>query len=158
MPIFSAEMTSRKSTFALLALAVLGVMGALSQPASSAGRRLDISGKVKLLGGGGAVMRQKGTFSGSPLGSGNISLSTMIGTGKGATFTFDLANGRGSVHGTGNVALSFPGTKITYSGTAKITQGSGAFRTMRAGNLKVTGNGQLSGDTFNVRLTGTVSG
>ena len=128
-------------------------MGALSQPASSAGRRLDISGKVKLLGGGGAVMRQKGTFNGTPLGSGNISLSTTSAPARVRRSRSTCPTGAEACTGTGNVALNFPGTKITYSGTAKITQGSGAFRTMRAGNLKVTGNGQLSGDTFNVRLT-----
>jgi len=133
-------------------------MAGRPEPAGSATRQLDVSGTVRLLPGGGAVMHQRGTFSGSPLGSGNIALSTRIGTGAGATFTFDMTNGRGSVHGTGNVALGFPGTQITYKGSAKITAGSGAFRTMRASNLKVSGSGQLTGETFKVRLTGTVSG
>jgi hypothetical protein len=136
----------------------LGLMAAQSQPASSAGRPLDVSGTVRLQPGGGAVMHQRGSFSGSPLGSGSIALSTRVGTGSGATFTFDLSNGRGSVHGSGNVSLAFPGTMITYKGSAKITSGSGAFKNMRASNLKVTGSGQLSGETFKVRLTGTVTG
>jgi hypothetical protein len=55
---------------------------------------------------------------------------------------------------TADVSL-IPGSTISYHGTAKITEGSGAYRSVRAHRLRVSGSGPLSGETFHVRLTGS---
>ena len=148
-------MSPRACTLAFLAACAFGAAAARPEPAESAGRRLDITADVRLIPGGGATLRQRGAFAGAPLGRGTLTLRTTIGDGDGATFSFELVNARGSVHGAGNVALDFKGTTIVYSGTAKITHGAGAFRNVRARALRVSGSGPLSGETFKVRLTGT---
>ncbi len=62
------------------------------------------------------------------------------------------------VEGRGNVALTFRGTTIIYRGRADIVAASGAYRTLRARGLAVTGSGPISGETFAVRITGRASG
>lgn len=150
-------MSLRPCTLAFLAACAFGATVARPQAAESAGRRLDVTADVSLVSGGGSVLRQRGTFAGAPLGKGTVTLRTSIGAGAGATFSFEMFNARGSVHGSGNVALEFKGETIVYLGTAKITQGSGAFRSTRARRLRVSGSGPLSGETFHVRLAGSVS-
>ena len=148
-------MSPRACTLAFLAACAFGAAATRPEAAESAGRRLDITANVRQVAGGGATLRQHGSFAGSPLGKGTVTLRTTIGAGAGATFSFELVNARGSVHGAGNVALEFKDATIIYSGTAKITDGAGAFRNVRARDLHVSGSGPLSGETFKVRLTGT---
>jgi EAL domain-containing protein/diguanylate cyclase with GGDEF domain len=106
----------------------------------------------------GVTLRQSGSFAGAPLGRGSLRMRTRVGQGRGAVVTFALANGRGSVRGRADVALTFRGANISYDGRATITAGTGAFRALRARGLRVTGRGELAGETFAVRLTGRVSG
>jgi hypothetical protein len=115
---------------------------------------LDVRARVRLLPGGGATLLQRGTFAGAPLGRGTLSLRTTLGAGRGATFRFQMVTARGSVRGTGDVAVSFRGTMVTYRGTASITEGTGALRGVRARGLLVAGSGPVSGETFAVHLTG----
>jgi hypothetical protein len=144
-------MPLRACTLAFLAACAFG-----AAPAAEAGaQRLDITADVSLIPGGGAVLRQRGTFAGAPLGKGTLTLRTTVGAGDGATFSFEMFNARGRVHGSGNVALDFKGSTISYHGTAKITEGSGAYRGVRARHLRVSGSGPLSGETFHVRLSGS---
>jgi hypothetical protein len=151
-------MSLRAHTLALIAAGGLVAAVAHPQAAASAARPLDIAADVTLVPGGGAILKQRGTFSGSPLGKGTVTLRTTIGAGSGATFSFEMFNARGRVHGSGDVALDFKGSTIIYHGTAKITKGRGAFRTLRARRLRVSGSGPLSGETFHVALAGPVTG
>ena len=141
-------------------LAMLGAatLAAAFAPAahSDAGRRLDVTATVRMVPGGGATLIQKGTFRGAPLGRGTVRVSTQVGKGRGSVVRFTMRNSGGSVTGSGDVAVTFKGSQILYSGTAKITSGSGRFSHMRAGGLHVSGHGEVSGEKFVVRLTGRV--
>jgi hypothetical protein len=150
-------MTLRLSAFAVTAVALLGLAAGRPPVAESATRALDITNVVHPVDDGGDTLRQRGTFAGAPLGSGTVNLVTKVGEGDGATVTFSMVNARGSVQGTGNLSLQFKGATIIYRGTAKITRGTGAFRSIRAKGLRVSGSGPLSGETFKVRMTGSVS-
>jgi hypothetical protein len=123
---------------------------------SGAAQRLDVTATVRMLPGGGATLIQEGTFAGAPLGRGKVRVRTQVGKGRGSLVRFTMRNSRGSVTGVGDVAVTFKGSSILYNGTAKITSGSGRFRGMRAGRLRVSGRGKVSGDKFVVRLTGRV--
>jgi hypothetical protein len=59
--------------------------------------------------------------------------------------------------GTGDVKLTFRGSKVTYSGSARITGGSGAFSRMRGRGLRLTGGRDMTGSRFRLRLTRFVS-
>jgi hypothetical protein len=123
-------------------------------PADGALAPFDVRATVRLLPGGGATLLQRGRFAGAPLGRGTVSLRTTLGAGRGATFRFEMVTARGSVRGTGDVAVGFRGSTVIYRGTASITQGTGALRRIRARGLRVAGSGPASGETFAVRLTG----
>jgi hypothetical protein len=138
------------------ALALVLAACASTPAAWSKGRRLDVSADVRLVPGDGGVLRQRGRFTGAPFGRGKVTLATRLGEGGGAAFSFVMRNGRGSVSGSGRIALEFSGLTVTYRGRARITRGTGAFRRVRARGLRVRGHGALTGASFTVRLTGRV--
>jgi|1185.fasta_scaffold387360_1 hypothetical protein len=146
--------TTRTLTIAALAAAGLALAAAPAQAA----QRFDVTGQVRLLPGGGSTMRQTGSFRGSPLGTGTVNVTTAVGKGKGARMSFKMFNRRGQVWGTGDVKLTFKGSRVIYDGSARITGGSGAFSRVRGSALRLTGSGELSAERFPLRLSGLVSG
>jgi hypothetical protein len=143
-------MTTRKLT-----LATLAALALTAAPAQAA-QRLEITGQVRLLPGGGSTMRQTGSFSGTPFGSGTINVTTNVGRGRGAVMSFRMFNRRGQIWGSGDAKLTFRGSKVSYSGTARITGGSGAFSRIRSNGLRISGGGEMSASRFPLRLTGSV--
>jgi hypothetical protein len=146
-------MITRTLTMTALAAAGLG----LAATQARAAQRLDISGQVNAPNNNGTTLRQSGPFRGTPLGQGTLNVTTAIGEGKGARVSFRMFNRRGQVWGTGDVRLTFRGSRVSYSGTARITGGSGAFSRVRGSGLRLTGGGDLTGSRFPLRLTGLVS-
>jgi hypothetical protein len=146
-------MTARTFTLAALAAAALGLAATQAQAA----HRFDITGQVNAPSTSGATLRQAGPFRGSPLGAGTLHVATTIGHGSGARVTFRMFNRRGQVWGSGDVKLTFRGSKVTYTGSARITRGSGAFSRMRGRGLRLTGGGDMTGSRFPLRVTGLVS-
>jgi hypothetical protein len=146
-------MITRTLTMTALAAAGLG----LAATQARAAHRLDISGQVNAPNNNGTTLRQSGPFRGTPLGQGTLNVTTAIGEGKGARVSFRMFNRRGQVWGTGDVRLTFRGSRVSYSGTARITGGSGAFSRVRGSGLRLTGGGDLTGSRFPLRLTGLVS-
>jgi hypothetical protein len=132
----------------------LAVAAAWPTAADSAVQSVNIHATVRMLPGGGATLVQEGTFAGAPLGRGDVRVRTRVGAGRGSVVTFVLSNGRGSVRGSGDVAVTFKGSLILYRGTAKITGGTGAFRGMRASSLRVSGRGDIAGEKFVVDIAG----
>ena len=116
-----------------------------------------IQGSARVVPGNGTALKQVGTFSGRPLGQGALRLTTRLGQGRGATFTFSLTTSRGSVSGSGTIALKLGKKLVTYHGTASITSGTGAFRRYRARNLRVTGSGGLTATSYPIHLTGSLT-
>ena len=147
-------MTTRTLTLATLA-ATAGLGLAATQ--AQATQRLDITGRVNAPDSRGATLRQSGPFQGSPLGAGTVNVTTAIGKGKGARVSFRMFNRHGQVWGTGDVKLTFNGSRVSYTGTARITGGSGAFSRIRASRLRLTGGADLGGTSFPLRLSGLVS-
>ena len=86
-----------------------------------------------------------------------MKVTTAVGYGSGARVSFRMLNRRGQIWGTGDVKLTFRGSRVAYDGTARITGGSGAFRNFRGSGLRLTGGGDLTGTRFPLRLTGLVS-
>jgi hypothetical protein len=146
-------MITRTLTVAAVAAAGLGI--AVAQ--AHAAQRFDVSGQVNAPDSSGATLHQSGPFNGTPLGAGTATVTTRVGQGSGARVSFKMVNRRGQIWGTGDVKLTFSGAKVSYAGTARITGGSGAFRTLRGSGLRLSGGGDLTGDRFPLRLTGLVT-
>ena len=143
-------------TFTVAAVAAAGLGIAVAQ--AHAAQRFDITGQVNAPDNSGATLRQSGPFNGTPLGAGTATVTTRVGQGSGASVSFKMVNRRGQIWGTGDVKLTFPGSKVSYNGTARITGGSGAFRNLRGSGLRLVGGGDLTGTRFPLRLTGVVTG
>jgi len=144
-------------TFIAATVVAAGLGIAASQ--SHAAQRFDISGQVNAPSSTGATIRQSGPFNGTPLGAGTMTVTTTIGRGSaGARVNFKMVNRRGQIWGSGDVKLTFRGSKVSYNGTARITGGSGAFRNLRGSGLRLVGGGDLTGTRFPMRLTGLVTG
>jgi hypothetical protein len=118
---------------------------------------VNINGSAQVVPGNGTALNQVGTFSGRPLGRGTLRLTTRLGQGKGAAFTFTMTTARGSVSGSGTIALKLGKKVVTYHGTASITSGTGAFARYRARNLHVTGSGGLTAERYPIHLTGSLT-
>ena len=145
-------MTVRTLTIAAVVATGLGFAATQAQAA----QRFDITGQVNAPNSNGATLRQSGPFSGTPLGAGTLNVATAVGEGSGARVSFRMFNRRGQIWGTGDVKLTFRGSRVSYDGTARITGGSGAFRNVRGSGLRLTGGGDLTGSRFPLRLTGLV--
>ncbi|HWT92317.1 MAG TPA: hypothetical protein VN238_04925 [Solirubrobacteraceae bacterium] len=145
-------MTHRTIAVALTAITALGA--ASLAPAQAAAPTFKIHAEVKMLPGGGTILRQRGTFTGAPLGRGTVDVSTRLGARKGTRVTFTLKSSQGSVRGAGYAQVKFKGTVITYTGTADITGGSGDFADVRRKGLRFRGTGDLAGDRFAVDIGG----
>jgi hypothetical protein len=155
-------MTPRRnlSTISRLAATLAAAIACLCALVPSALARstpVAITGQARVVPGNGTTLNQVGSFSGAPFGSGSLRLRTRIGQGQGATFTFSLTTKRGSVSGSGTIALEFGKTTVSYHGTASITSGTGAYRSYRARNLRVTGNGALTAEKYPISLTGSLT-
>jgi hypothetical protein len=144
--------TVRRRAAAIAAAAVACLLPTVADSA----QKVDITAHARLVPGGGATLIQDGTFSGSPLGRGTVRLRTRLGQGNGATFNFVMRTSRGSVRGSGDIALQFSRTAVSYHGTARITGGDGAFRGMRASGLRIWGRGGLTAKAYGFHLTGSV--
>ena len=143
-----------------LAVALAAALACLCTVAGSALARsipVNVKGSARVVPGNGTALDQVGSFSGRPFGQGTLRLTTRLGQGKGAVFTFSLTTSRGSVSGSGTIALKLGKKLVTYHGTASITSGTGAFSRYRARNLRVTGSGGLTAKTYPIHLTGSLT-
>jgi len=148
---------TRVSRLAATLAAATACLGAIAPSALARSIPIDITGQARVVPGNGTTLKQVGSFTGAPFGGGNMQLTTRIGQGQGATFTFSLSTKRGSVSGSGTIALKFGKTTVSYHGTANITSGAGAYRSYRARNLRVTGNGALTAKNYPIRLSGSLT-
>jgi hypothetical protein len=147
----------RLAATAALSACVLGLASVRAQPAVAGTQPLDLRVSVGLVPGSGATLVYRGTFTGPPLGRGKVSLRSRLGGGGDATVTYVMATSRGTVRGSANVTLTYSGTTVTYHGTASITQGSGAYRQVRARGLRISGRTGLSAEHATLRLTGQIT-
>lgn len=147
----------RLAAAAALGACVLGLASVRAQPAAAGTQPLDLRVSVGLVPGSGATLLYRGTFTGPPLVRGKVSLRSRLGGAGDATVTYVMATSRGTVRGFANVTLTYSGTTVIYHGTASITQGSGAYRQVRARGLRISGRTGLSAEHATLRLTGQLT-
>ncbi|WP_354699352.1 hypothetical protein DSM112329_05066 [Paraconexibacter sp. AEG42_29] len=137
----------------LAVLAAVLLTGATA--AWAATRTLDATAELKTTKRDGLRATQRGDLDARPFGKGRLVLRTFIQKGKvNATFTAVIGNStvKGTAFGTVEIKK-----RIKYSGTARITGGSGRFKKAKARSLKFTGDGPLNGRSTRVTLSGRIS-
>jgi hypothetical protein len=140
-----------------LSACLIGLAWAKAQPAAAGGQTLDLRVSVAQAPGSGATLKYRGTFTGTPLGSGKVSLVTRLSGNAGARVTYVMTTSRGSFSGSGDVTLTYHGSTVDYRGKASITKGTGAYRHLRSNSLTISGQAGLTSDRTTLRLSGPIS-
>jgi hypothetical protein len=124
------------------------------QRSGRARHRVDLTGAIRTIGSPApGVLRDQGTISGTPFGSGEVTLDVTL-AGSQATGPFQIDAQRGSVFG--NVAMTFviSGGEISFNGSAEIVGGTGAYRGITAHNLSAFDHNTLDGQSGTFTLEG----
>jgi hypothetical protein len=101
------------------------------------------------------VLVDRGTVSGSPVGSGNIRLVYTLHPETGvATTTFTIANARGTVSGTATSRYAVTRVHITFTGAGSITRGTRAYAGIRGRPLAFDAIHSITGKREKIALTG----
>jgi hypothetical protein len=99
------------------------------------------------------TLEDHGTITGGPFGRGTIVLVAALKDGR-ATGTFRLAFPRGSVTGTFSMAFTISGNEIDFVGTSRFTAGTGAYRGISSGDLRVHDHNTLDGQSGRLSVDG----
>lgn len=101
------------------------------------------------------VLIDKGTVKGSPVGSGNITLTYRLLPNRGvAVTTFTITNTNGTVTGRCQSDYSVTRLHITFTGTARITSGTGAYAGIRGRPLQFNALHSITGRKEAIALIG----
>ncbi len=140
---------------AVLAIATLGAAGTgAGAPTTAVGVRL--SGKTSLQKvQSPLVLIDRGTVTGSPIGSGAIRLVYTLHPESGvATTTFTITNKKGTVTGTATSRYAVTRVHITFTGAGSMTRGTGAYRGIRARPLAFDAIHSITGKKEAIAFTG----
>lgn len=117
-------------------------------------RTLDATAALKTTKRDGLRATQKGTVDAKPFGKGTLTLNSFIQKGKiDATFTATIGSSQVRGRAFGRVDIK---KRITFTGTARLTSGTGRFKNVSGRGLRFTGNGPLNGRTIDVTLRGAI--
>jgi hypothetical protein len=136
---------------------LLALTWAGAPPATARTQALSLRVSVTLAPGSGATLLYRGSFAGSPLGRGKVTLRGRLSGAGEATVTYRMSTSRGTFEGSGRVALSYRGSIVSYVGRATITSGTGAYRNLRSNDLRIAGTAGLTAERVTLNLSGPIS-
>ena len=141
------------ATAALLALAVTATSAA---PARTTAVGVQLSGRTALAKvQSPTVLIDRGTISGSPIGSGRITLVYRLRPVRGlASITFTIANARGTVTGQAQSRYAVTRLHLTFTGAGSFRGGTGAYKGIRGRPLAFDAVHSVTGRKEAVVLTG----
>jgi hypothetical protein len=100
------------------------------------------------------TIEDHGTVSGTPFGRGKVEVVVTLAGGK-ATGTFVLLFAKGSISGTLDMPFTIANGEIDFRGSARFTAGTGAYRGITSGALRVRDHNTLDGQNGVVSLEGS---
>jgi hypothetical protein len=102
------------------------------------------------------TIEDRGRVSGTPFGRGRV---TLVGRFRSGRFeaSFRLLYRRGSVSGTASLPFTISGDRISFSGRARLTGGTGAFRGIRGRRLRVRDTNTLDGQSGRLSVEGSMT-
>jgi len=104
------------------------------------------------------LLQDTGTVKGSPVGSGNITLTyRLIPSASTARVTWTITNARGSMSGTATARYTTTNLAITFSGRGAISGGTGAYRGFRATRLQFGAKHSKTGKKEVISFLGTAT-
>ncbi len=148
---------SHAAAAAVLALAILGACAtSVGAPARSTAVGVHIAGRTSLATvKSPLVLIDRGTVTGSPVGSGAIRLVYRLHPKSGiARTTFTITNRKGTVAGTATSRYTVTRVRITFTGVGSIRGGTRAYKGIRAKPLAFDAIHSITGRREAIALTG----
>ncbi len=100
------------------------------------------------------TIEDHGTLTGTPFGRGSIVLDGQFGPGLAFGATFRLLFAHGSIVGTASLVATISAPQIDFLGSAHFTGGTGAYRGITSGTLKVHDHNTLDGQHGTITVSG----
>ena len=101
------------------------------------------------------VLQDAGTVTGSPVGSGNITLRYRLLPERGtAITTFIIVNARGTVRGKAVSQYTADNVSITFTGTARLSGGTGRYAGISSGHLEFNALHSITGKKEAISFVG----
>lgn len=150
--------TRRRSLCAVAAVALLALAATATTaaPARTTAVGVQLSGRtalVKVL--SPTVLIDRGTITGSPIGSGRITLIYTLRPVKGLASTdFQIVTARGTVTGQAQSSYAVTRLHLTFTGAGSFTGGTGAYKGIRGRPLAFDAVHSITGRKEAVVLTG----
>jgi hypothetical protein len=111
---------------------------------------------VHKVSGSGAKTVYAGAMTSSALGRGNVRQTVILGKGLKVTGSYVVTYRGGTVRGTVRAQAKISGGQITFTGSARVTGGTGKFRGA-SGSSTYTGTANLSGTSATFTQRGRIS-
>jgi len=109
-------------------------------------RAIDITAATREVKRRGTQITDHGTITGIPTGIGDVTLHwSLHPQTQTATARFVLTSGAGVIRGTAQASYEIGGNRITFTGTADLTGGSGTFHGIKGTGLAFTDSATLEG-------------
>ena len=102
------------------------------------------------------TVEDHGTVTGAPFGKGSIVLVGTLKNGR-LTGSYRLTFPNGSVIGTVSMPFRISGNQILFWGTSRFTGGTGAFRGISSGELRVRDHNTLDGQSGKLSVKGSAT-
>lgn len=152
----SVRIPTRAVVLALAAVCTAIPAAALAAPTAPTAVGVAITGKTSLATvQSPTVLIDTGTVQGSPVGSGNITLTYRLLPNRGvAVTTFTITNANGTVTGRCQSDYAVTRLHITFTGAAQITGGTGAYAGIRGRPLQFNAIHSITGKKEAIALTG----
>lgn len=140
-------------------LALLAAAGALlvtASPAPAATRVDTATATVHKVSGSGAKTVYAGDMTSTALGRGSVRQTVVLGKGLKVSGNYVVTYKGGTIRGTVHAQAQISGGKITFSGTSRVTGGTGKYQ-HASGSATYTGTANLSGTSATFTQRGRVS-
>jgi hypothetical protein len=100
------------------------------------------------------TITDRGTLTGAPFGRGTIALTAHLSDGR-LVADVRLRFPRGSIHATAQLTPTVTGNEVDFVGTARFVGGTGAFRGITSGALRVHDHNTLDGQNGTISVEGS---
>lgn len=117
-----------------------------------------LKGPTKTVSTNGNVITDQGTVSGTPIGSGDITMVfTLNPVTSVATAQFTITNAQGTINGTVDSKYAREGATLRFKGTSRFTDGTGAYAGITSGPMEYLDVHTLTGQKGQVAFIGSSS-
>lgn len=117
-----------------------------------------LEGPTKTASTNGNVITDKGTVSGSPIGSGDITMVFTLNPATSiATADFTITNDQGTINGTVRSRFTRSGATLKFVGTARFTDGTGAYEGIYSPPMEYRDTHTLTGQKGRVAFIGNAA-